>query len=170
MNSRPNRLAEDALGGNLRTTPTPDSSGAIRRVFTLAKDATMVAKYDGAIPGVSYRNASVPRALFHLTRHSAPILAGSMRKAADASAIRITASVGVLTNDPKADLASSDLNFHFLQFFGLTDQRAFYADSVSSEGNMFLDFASSPAFSGADDPITTHECLSRLVAREIGAK
>jgi hypothetical protein len=156
------RLAEDALGGNLRITPTPDSSGAIRRVFTVAKDATMVAKYDGAIPGVSYRNSSERMALFHLTRHSAPILAGAMRKAADASAIRITASVGVLTNDPKADLASSDLNFHFLQFFGLTDQRAFYAGPVSSDGNMFLDFASSPAFSGADDLMLDSESKSTI--------
>jgi hypothetical protein len=157
------RLTEEALRGNLRSVPTADLSGAIRRVFTLLPNASMEADYKGAIPGVTYtKRGSQDFAVFHLTRRSAPIIAGTARKPADASAIRITASVGVLSDNLKDDLTTSNVEFHFVQFFGLTDHRAFYAGPEASGGNMFLDFASLPAYIGADDLMLDTESKSNI--------
>jgi len=156
------RLTEEALNGNLRTVPTADSSGAIRRAFTVLPNPIVSAEYKGAIPGVSITTrGGVPMATFHLTRHSAPVVAGTMRKASDATAIRIVATISVISDNPKDDLASSALRFRFVQFFALTDQRAFYAGPAEADGNMFLDFASLPAFSGAGDLMLDTEAKSR---------
>jgi hypothetical protein len=156
------RLAEELLGGSFRTIPTPDTSGAIRRTFTVLPSANVTREFRGAIPGVSYTSrGAVDIATFHLTRNSAAIKAGTMRKQADGSAINLGATISVISDNPKEDLASSDLRFRFLQFFGLTDQRAFYAGVLPTEGTMFLDFASSPAFSGAGDLMLDSESSSR---------
>ena len=157
------RLTEEAIRGHLRTAPTPDSSGAIRRVFTLLPNASMEADYKGTIPGVSYiHRGSQDFAVFHLTRRSASIVARTARKPADASAIKISASVGVLSDNPRDDLATSNMKFHFVQFFGLTDHRVFYAGPEASGGNMFLDFASQPAYIGAGDLMLDSESKSNI--------
>lgn len=156
------RLAEELLSGSLRTAPTPDTSGAIRRVFTVLPNAVVSTEFRGAIPGVSFtKRDAVDMATFHLTRNSAAIRAGTIRKQSDASAIRIVATISVTSDNPKEDLASSALRFRFLQFFGLTDHRAFYAGLLPTEGTMFLDFAGSPAFSGAGDLMLDTDSTSK---------
>jgi hypothetical protein len=155
------RLAEEMLSGRLRNAPTPDASGAIRRTFTVFPSAVVSTEFKGAIPGVSFtKRHGVDMATFHLSRHSAAITAGTMRKQSDGSAIRIVAKISVTSDNPKQDLASSDLRFRFLQFFGLTDLRAFYAGLEPKDGIMHLDFASSPAFSGAGDLMLDSESTS----------
>jgi hypothetical protein len=120
--------------------------------FTVLPTASISATYNGAIPGVSYvRRGSTDMATFHLTRHSAAILANSMKNAAAASAIRISAICQLISDDPKDNPASSSLRFRFIQFFSLADQRAFYAGSTEADGQMYLDFARAPAFSGENE-------------------
>lgn len=130
--------------------------------FTVSPTASISAKYDGAIPAVSYVNrGSASLATFHLTRNSAAILAGSARKPADASAIRISADVNVLSDDPKGNLASAPFSFRFLQFFSLADQRAFYAGPTAADGQMYLNFALKPAFSGENELMLDSESNSK---------
>lgn len=123
----------------------------------------MEATYTGATPGVSYvQRGSEPFAVLHLTRNSAPIVADTVRKLSDISAIRIKASISVQSDNPREDLAGSDLRFRFVQFFALTDQRAYYAGPISGDGNMYLDFASKPAFSGEGDMLLDTESKSKI--------
>ena len=117
--------------------------------------------YDGAIPGVSYINRGpTDMATFHLTRHSAAILANSAKNAAAASEIRISAVCQLLSDDAKDNPASAPLNFRFIQFFYLADQRAFYAGSTAADGQMYLDFARAPAFSGENELMLDSESKS----------
>lgn len=131
--------------------------------FTVLPNATMEATCTGATPGVSYaqRNAGY-YAIFHLTRNSGGIVANTMRNAADISAIRIKATIMVQSTNPREDLAGSDLRFRFIQFFAVTDHRAYYAGPASNEGNMYLDFASQPAFSGEGDAMLDSESKSPI--------
>ena len=120
--------------------------------FTVLPTAKISAEYRGAIPGVSYVNRGpLPVATFHLTRNSAAIRANSMRTPADASAFRISADISVISNEWKGNLAFAPLSFHFLQFFNLADLRAFYAGPTAADGQMYLDFARAPAFSGENE-------------------
>jgi Domain of unknown function (DUF4157) len=156
------RIADDVMNGRVRTAPTPDMSGAIRRSFTVLPNATMEATYTGATPGVSYVwRSSEPFAVLHLTRNSAAIVSDSARKLSDISAIRITANIPVLT-DTRENLADSDLRFRFVQFFALRDKRAYYAGPSSGDGNMYLDFARKPAFSGEDELMLDTEPKSNI--------
>ena len=156
-------IAEEVMNGRAQSTPTPDLSGAIRRSFTILPNATMEATYRGATPAVSYvRRGTEPFVVLHLTRNSAGIVADSARKPSDISAIRITANISVQSDNPREDLASSDLRFRFVQFFALTDKRAYYAGSSSGDGNIYVDFASRPAFSGEGDLMLDSEAKSTI--------
>jgi hypothetical protein len=120
--------------------------------FTVMPNTTISTKYDGAIPGVSYvRRGSMSMATFHLTRHSAAVVAGTANNYAAASAIRISADIPVFSDDPKDNLATAPLSFHFLQFFYLADQQAFYGGPTEAAGTMYLYFARSPDFTGENE-------------------
>jgi hypothetical protein len=142
------RIANDLLAGSLISVPTGDASGAIRRTFTVAPTPNMVMMHDGVIPGVSYPTARRVATL-HLTKNSGRLLAlGEGRtkdQVRDASAIQITANITVVSDDSR-DLSSSDLKFHFIQFFKLKACSATYGGLTSSGGRMILDYAAPPSF------------------------
>jgi hypothetical protein len=120
--------------------------------FKVPPTATISATYHGAIPGVSYVKRGPTRmATFHLTRNSAAVVAGTANNLAAASAIRITANIAVLSDNMKDDLATAPLGFHFIQFFNLADQQAFYGGPTEEAGTMYLYFARSPDFTGENE-------------------
>lgn len=155
-------IANELLAGCLNSVPTPDTSGAIRRKFTVMPKPGMVMTYDGVIPGVSYpRRARV--ATLHLTKNSNALVALGERRGKDevkrAGAIKITADLTVMSDD-KSDLSSSNLKFHFMQFFKLKACSATYGGLISSDGKMILDYAVLPAFPKQGQYMVDGDCTS----------
>jgi hypothetical protein len=109
--------------------------------------ATMTAAYAGARPDVFY-DQNTDQAVLHQTRHSGPVLAGKMRSAAQASAIRVTASVTVAAGN-LADI-QSQYEFHLLQLAWKPIDYALYAGRTPSDGSMKLDFVAPPLYPAAN--------------------
>jgi hypothetical protein len=155
--SEADRLAEEVLGGGLRSAVTPDATGAIRRAIAIL-DGTADIKtiYSGpagttgqdATPGLSYnRHDSLHWALLHLTRGSAELIAHRHPNPVRASAINLTGTVMVQADVPLSDI-KANYSFHFIQLFKDVKNIAFYAGQTSAEGCMSFDFAGPAHFRG----------------------
>lgn len=144
------RLAEQALGAGLRSTVTPDATGAIRRAIRVIADSAEM-KFDrtDAEPS-AHVNMRLGSAFFHLEKNAEPIKERlSTTSEADTSAINIEGQVDVELG-PRDDIMKSD--FHFIQLSKTHDANFRYAGRKSSQGSIAinLDFPplTPPAFSG----------------------
>jgi hypothetical protein len=107
--------------------------------------ATMRAEYVGARPGVSYaRRGRVNMAVLHQTRNAAGIVAGNVPNPAAANAIKIAASVNVLT--PRLEDIEDQYQFYLLQLIWRPVDYALYAGRTAADDSMKFDFTAPPFY------------------------